>query len=55
MSKKHFISLANEISKIQDVAARREAAKAVARASAEHNPRFDTERFLEACQAVASF
>lgn len=53
MSRKHFVALAQEISKIQDARERQVAAEAVANACAEHNDRFDRQRFLQACGAIA--
>jgi len=52
MSRKHFITLAQKISEIQDVQARRIAAEAVADACAEHNNQFNRQRFLEACGVI---
>ena len=49
MSRKHFITLAQEISYITDPAARRIAALAVANAAYQHNDRFDRTRFYAAC------
>ena len=50
MSRKHFITLADEISKIENMASRLAAALAVAKAAMAHNDRFDTARFLDACK-----
>ena len=49
MSKKHFELLAKYISGIIDPTIRLNAAVAVASACREANPRFDTNRFFEAC------
>jgi hypothetical protein len=49
MSRKHFISLAKEISYISDITARKFAALAVANAAGEHNHNFDRARFYAAC------
>ena len=49
MSKKHFITLAKEISYISDLTARRLAALAVANAAGQHNSNFDRNRFYTAC------
>ncbi|CAB4125630.1 hypothetical protein UFOVP181_467 [uncultured Caudovirales phage] len=50
MSRKHFITLAQEISNIPNMEARLLAAIAVARAAQTHNDRFDQQRFLDACK-----
>ena len=49
MSRKHFESLAKEISYISDMTARRFAANAVANASCQHNDQFNRARFYAAC------
>ena len=49
MSKKHFELMAKYIRGIMDSHARLQAAVAVASACAEANPRFDTEKFFNAC------
>jgi hypothetical protein len=49
MSKKHFITLAEEISYISDVTARKLAALAVANAAGQHNSNFERDRFYTAC------
>lgn len=49
MTKKHFITLAFEISCIEDVQCRLVAAQAVARAANQHNHRFNRNRFFAAC------
>ena len=49
MSRKHFEALAKYIRGIMDSHARLQAAVAVASACAEANPRFDTDKFFEAC------
>jgi hypothetical protein len=49
MSRKHFEALAKYIRGIMDSHARLQAAVAVASACAEANPRFDTEKFFNAC------
>lgn len=49
MSKKHFKVLAEEISLIEDLDARWEAAHAVVRACVRLAPNFDREKFVEAC------
>ncbi len=53
MSRKHFETLALEISYITDITARRIAAMAVANAGARHNDRFDRSRFYAACGVEA--
>jgi hypothetical protein len=52
MSRKHFITLAENIARITDINARRLAAEAVASAANEHNNRFDYARFFAACGVV---
>jgi len=49
MSRKHFITLAREISFISPISARKLAAEAVAKAASEHNNNFDYNRFYTAC------
>ena len=49
MSRKHFESLAKYIRGIMDSHARLQAAVDVASACKEANPRFDTEKFFNAC------
>lgn len=49
MSRRDFELIAENISHITDARARRLAAIAVAAACAQLNPRFDTERFFQAC------
>ena len=49
MSRKHFITLAKEISYISDLTARKLAALAVANAAGQHNNNFDRNRFYTAC------
>lgn len=54
MTKKHFIAFAREIARGIDAPevnlnARLYAANVVIRIAREHNPRFDTDRFLKAC------
>lgn len=49
MSRKHFESLAKYVRAIMDPHARLQAACAVASACAEANPRFDTQKFFDAC------
>ena len=49
MSRKHFETLALEISRIADRGARQLAAEAVAQAARQHNDRFDQGRFFTAC------
>jgi hypothetical protein len=49
MSRKHFITLAREISYISDETARKLAALAVANAAGQHNSNFDRARFYTAC------
>jgi hypothetical protein len=53
MSKKHFIALAAEFSKIKDATARKQAAEAVCTVAAQVNDRFDRSRFLTACGVSA--
>ena len=50
MSRKHFITLAQEIKQINNMEARLLAAIAVCRAAQTHNDRFDQQRFLDACE-----
>ena len=50
MSRKHFITLAQEIKQISNMEARLLAAIAVCRAAQAHNDRFDQQRFLDACE-----
>jgi prophage antirepressor-like protein len=52
MTKKHFESLAVHIRVILDENARFAAAIAVATALRDTNPRFDTNRFLQACGVI---
>jgi hypothetical protein len=49
MSRKHFEVLAKYVRAIMDPHARLQAACAVASACAEANPRFDTQKFFDAC------
>ena len=49
MSRKHFITLAEQISFISPISARKLAAEAVANAAAQHNSNFDYSRFYAAC------
>jgi hypothetical protein len=49
MSRKHFIALAQEISYISPISARKLAALAVANAAARDNCNFDRSRFYTAC------
>jgi hypothetical protein len=49
MSRKHFITLALEISYLSDVTARKLAALAVATAAGQHHNNFDRSRFYAAC------
>jgi hypothetical protein len=49
MSKKHFVALAERISKIEDVKARETAARAVADVCAMLSDNFQFCRFLRAC------
>jgi hypothetical protein len=53
MSKKHFELLAQYISGIIDFNCRLNAAVAVASACKEANPRFDQQRFFQACRIGA--
>ena len=53
MTRKHFETLALEISYITDVTARKLAAMAVANASARYNSNFNRTRFLTACGVEA--
>jgi hypothetical protein len=50
MSRKHFESLAYEISYISNMEARLQAALAVCKAARQFNNRFDQQRFLDACK-----
>jgi hypothetical protein len=50
MTKKHFIALALEISKIENKEARLAAAIAVTKAAWLFNDRFDQSKFLDACE-----
>ena len=49
MSRKHFITLAQELCYISDLTARKLAALAVANAAGQHNNQFDRSRFYAAC------
>ena len=49
MTKKHFVELAAAINAIMDPHARLQAAVAVAGVAIKVNPRFDTQRFFDAC------
>jgi hypothetical protein len=49
MSRKHFESLAKYVRAIMDPQARLQAATAVASACAEANPRFNIQKFFDAC------
>lgn len=49
MSKKHFIAMAETISKISDLDERRKQAEFQAEFFAAQNPRFDFSRFYAAC------
>lgn len=49
MTKKHFVELAKAISAIMDQHARLQAASAVAGVASKLNPRFDAQRFFQAC------
>ena len=49
MSRKHFELLAQHISSMLDPHCRLNAAVAVASACREANPRFDSDRFFQAC------
>lgn len=53
MSKKHFELLAKYISSMIDFNCRLNAAVAVASACKEANPRFDQQRFFQACRIGA--
>lgn len=50
MSRKHFITLAEQIRQISNMESRLQAAIAVCRAAQVHNDRFDQARFLAACE-----
>ena len=52
MTKKHFEALAAHIRVILDPDHRLSAAVAVASAARDTNPRFDTNRFLQACGVI---
>jgi hypothetical protein len=54
MTKQHFIAVADALSKIPDQAQRGAAAEALAGVFARANPRFDKQRFMDACNGVAS-
>lgn len=49
MTKQHFIALAAEIARIQDMSQRLAAAYAVANVAKQFNPRFQAEKFMVAC------
>lgn len=49
MSRKHFIAMAKEISNIQNVEARKQAANAFASVAITVNSDFNRTRFMEAC------
>jgi hypothetical protein len=52
MTKKHFEELAKAINAIMDQNARLQAASAVAGVAGKLNPRFDAQRFFQACGVV---
>jgi hypothetical protein len=54
LSRQHFKALAEEIAKIQEHEARKEAAFAVARACVKFNPGFNPATFYKACGIMAS-
>jgi hypothetical protein len=49
MSRKHFIAMAASFKQMADVSARKEAALAFAEVASSMNPRFNYQRFMEAC------
>lgn len=49
MTKQHFIALAAEIAAIHDISQRLAAAYAVANVAKRFNPRFQAEKFMQAC------
>lgn len=49
MSKKHFVALAKEIAAEPDEAKRRFACEVIVKVAAQDNPKFDSERFRQAC------
>ena len=49
MTRRHFQALAESFKQISDLAARREVAQAVVRASHLLNPNFNEARFMAAC------
>lgn len=49
MTKKHFTALAAEIATIHDISQRLAAAYAVANVAKRLNPRFQAEKFMQAC------
>ena len=52
MTRKHFEALAAEIAKIEDKAAREQAAVAVVNACEKFNPNFDRTRFYATCNVA---
>ena len=49
MTRKHFIAMAKEISQIDNMAARLQAAISFCRVAQSVNPRFNQAKFLDAC------
>ena len=49
MSKKHFIAMAREFARIENIECRRQAAEAFAVIAKQVNPAFDRARFFAAC------
>ena len=52
MTRKHFEALAANILTIKDIDTRLEAARAVAQACRQFNPRFNIAQFYEACNVL---
>jgi hypothetical protein len=50
LTRKHYVVLAEEISKLLDKRERLAAAVSVAAACLKMNPRFDSQKFFEACK-----
>ncbi len=50
MTKKHFISFAKEIAAMSNRKEAQASADMVVSVARQHNPRFDTGRFLTACE-----
>lgn len=49
MTRKHFIAMAKEISQIENMAVRLQAAISFCKVAQASNPRFNQSKFLDAC------